>query len=220
MRAGVQSDGSMNEQITIEPGFSDDALLGDNAHGIHGIEGESVHRRYPELAEDLLVVKLQIGDHAFQQNLRKILYYGREDLESLEPSEIDTTLDAVSEWQITLAVAIAHLYHRLRGVDATIDEIRAEGVNKAEDRIIERRYAVLGRYTASVLQVSKDESWREFVDIDDPLYCEWMDKCGERSDLRKQIDIVESVADILKQRVTSLQGIARRSFYQHHGVSG
>ena len=166
----------------------------------------------PLIPEELLSIRIHVGESKLDLNMREILYYGRSSLTDQDDREIDKSLDASSEYRVSVGVAYAVLGRHLQDIENEFSMFELEHLNKAmQDLTMEKQAMQGGKITQATLSATKDEKLAKM--LSDPMTKSiWETMRNQLADLRRDISILSKVDDILKDRTSFLMGISKRRF--------
>ena len=126
-------------------------------------------------------------------------------------------MDASSEFRVSIGIAYAYLKQTLEEeeTDFTLFELRE--LERAYDRITERKQTLLNKVTQESLKASKDEKLAEMLSVDS-VRITWVNRRKHISSLRRDLAILHKVDDALKDRTVLLMGISKRRFTERTSV--
>lgn len=173
-------------------------------------------RGFTDIPDYLLSVSIKVGDFSLEANLRDILYYGRDDFSELDDREIDKALDASSEFRISIGVAFAYLTAELEEAEHDLSFYEAQVLDASYERIIEEKKSIQGKVTQATLQATREEKIAEHIS-DPARRKKWNDLKIKVINLRRDVNIVRKVDDVLKDRTMLLMSISKRRFSERTG---
>lgn len=168
---------------------------------------------------ELLTIDIKIGDLKLKTNLRDVLYYGRDNVAEQEDQEIDKCLDASSEYRVSIGIAYAHLKCMLEELEHKHYIFEVEEMGKAMGRITQKKYDKMGKLTAYMLEAKKEEKIQEIFVIP-TVKAHWDNNIKMIRTLKRDIEILRRVDDVLKDRTTLLMGISKRRFQERTNTRG
>jgi len=164
------------------------------------------------IPDNLLSVDIRVHGHRLNFHLHDVLYYGRSDAEDLTDIEIDKSLDAISEYRISIGVAHAHIKAQIEEVEKQILMFEMDNLDRAAERVMEKKKAARqSRVTEETLRATHDEKFAEMLK-DSGTRVTWSELKSNLTNLKRDALILKHVDQVLESRTTALIGISKRRF--------